>query len=631
MISRILFIFISLCSCVLIAKPLVYRDIQKTMQEMLEYHIEYKELSPLLVKRSFKIYIEQFDPEKMYLLKSEVIPYLEIGRLGVRDVIKSYERNDFPAYVKTAEMISDATLRARRLRDEVAAELAAGQKPAMTKSSAHVDYAKSEKELKMRIAAKISSALRLDEWDLPKERLEKGLKLVDKKLNRREKGYVLTNASSIEHSVAFHTLKALARSLDAHTSFYSPDEAYEIRTSLKKQLEGIGIVLRENIKGIYIADLIENGPAYQSGDVKVGDVVIEVNGKRVENLEFDEVLGELKGGAGTAVELVLERDQKRTSVKLLREKIAMTDELVSYTYEPYADGIIGKIDLPAFYDNGQEINAEYHLRKALIELKNQGNLRGIVIDMRENAGGFLTQAVKIAGMFITRGVVVISKYSQGEVQYLRNLDGRLYFDGPIVLLTSKASASAAEVVAGALQDYGVALVVGDQRTYGKGSMQYQTITDQRADTFFKVTVGRYYTVSGKSTQIIGVPANIHVPTIYSPFNIGERYLEYPISGDQLAAAYVDPLTGLDPKTQELLKQKYVPYIQKQEMRWKKMTPVLQANSAARIKKDPNYQCFLDVMGGKRTSCTRKNNFGSVDLQMREAVNIVRDMVAMSAL
>ena len=625
MYNRVLFCFVSLCS-LLIAKPLVYRDIQQTMQEMLEYHIEYKELSPLLVKRSFKIYLEQFDPEKMYLLKSEVLPYQELGRLQVRGVIDDFDRGSFGAYESCALMLSKAAIRARSLRGEVSAEIAAGKSVSMSKTTAHVDYASSERELKARIAARIYAALRLDERQLSKEKLQKGLELVDRKLARREKSYLLSQGQGVEHKVALHTLKALARSLDAHTSYYSPDEAYEIRTSLKKQLEGIGVVLRENLSGVYIADLIENGPAYQSGGVAVGDVIIEVNGRAVDRMEFDEILEELKGESGTSVELVLMRDGAPQKVKLTRRKIAMQGELVSYSFEPFADGIIGKIELPAFYDNGSDITAERHLRKALIGLKNEGNLRGIVIDMRENAGGFLTQAVKVAGMFITRGVVVISKYSEGEVQYLRNLDGRSFFDGPIVLLTSKASASAAEVVAGALQDYGVALVVGDQRTYGKGSMQYQTITDPRAEMFFKVTVGRYYTVSGKSTQIVGVPADVHVPTIYSPFNIGERYLEYPISGDQLASAFVDPLTGLDPKTKELLQQKYVPYLQKQEMRWKKMVPILVQNSRMRIKKDSNYQCFLNVINGKDTKCTRKNNFGSTDLQMKEAVNIVRDMV-----
>ncbi|MCP5492117.1 MAG: PDZ domain-containing protein [Chlamydiales bacterium] len=611
------------------AKSLYYRDIRLTMRDMLEYHIEYKEMSPLLVKRSFKLYVEQFDPNKTYLLKSEALPYLELTTKRVSQVLNGFAKDDYKEYTDVAMTMSEAVNRARLMRAEVIQEMLAGTPITKTSSTSFVDFAKTPKELKARIAASIHRYLRLDERPLDGEKLQKSLALIDKKLTRREKPYFLSSQQDTEKSVVEHTLKALARSLDAHTAYFTPDEAYDIRTSLKKQLEGIGIILREGINGVYIADLIENGPAYQSGGVKIGDVVVQVNGKIVENLTFEEVLEELKGSAGSQVELVIKRDQVQYTVRLVREQIAMSDELVRATSVPYADGIIGMIDLPGFYDNGKEINAEKHLREALIKLKNEGELRGLVIDMRENAGGFLTQAVKIAGMFISRGVIVISKYHQGEVQYLRNLDGRIFFDGPVVLLTSKASASAAEIVAGALQDYGVALVVGDTRTYGKGTMQYQNITDGKADKFFKVTVGRYYTVSGKSTQIIGVPADIHVPTIYSPFNIGERYLEYPISSDQLAAAYLDPLTGVDPKTEQVLKEKYIPYLQKQKKQWQKMIPTLQANSAYRLQKDPNFQCFVQVINGKSPACTRKNNFGADDLQMREALNIVRDMIALA--
>ena len=636
MLYRIFLIGAILCFSGLSAKQLTYADIKKTMHEMFYYHVEYKELEPQLVKRSFKIYMEQFDPDKMYLLKSDVTPYLELSKSRIKRVIELYNRNDFKDYLEVNSTISDSIKRSRDLRLGIEQDLIAGKELKMSQANQYTDYAKTSQELKERLAGRLYRMLKLDQRELSPETLKKALALWEKKLQRREQQYALFTKEGkklpkreVEHLVTLHTLKAYARSLDAHTGYYSPDEAYEIRASLKKQLEGIGVVLREGLEGVYVADLIENGPAFQSGGVVVGDIIIQINGKTTADMSFDEVLAELKGTEGSRVELVLEREKTHYTVNLKREKIAMTDEIVSYESEPYAHGIIGKISLPGFYDNGGEINAERHLREALRDLKNQGELLGVVIDMRDNAGGFLTQAVKIAGMFITRGVIVISKYAEGEVQYMRNLDGKVYFDGPVVLLTSKASASAAEIVAGALQDYGVALVVGDERTYGKGSMQYQTITDNKADSFYKVTVGRYYTVSGKSTQIDGVPADIHVPSRYSPYNIGERYLEYPLSGDRLPAAYIDPLTGLDSKTQELLQKKYVPYVQKRNPKWRKMVSDLRRNSKNRIKNDPNFQCFLNVINGKSPACTLKNNFGVSDLQMREAVNIMRDMVEIS--
>ena len=256
-------------------------------------------------------------------------------------------------------------------------------------------------------------------------------------------------------------------------------------------------------------------------------------------------------------------------------------------------------------------------------MKKQGKVYGLVFDMRDNLGGFLSQAVKVSGIFMTSGVVVISKYAQGEIQYLRNVDPRLYYDGPLVILTSKMSASASEIVAQALQDYGIGLVVGDPRTYGKGSIQYQTITDPSASSYFKVTVGRYYTVSGRSTQIEGVQADIHVPTAYAPYNIGERYLEYALKNDQIAPAYNDPLSDVQGATKLWFQKNYLPFLQKKQSQWVQMLPTLKKSSQHRISNNPNFQLFLKNMEDASL------DIGMNDLQMQEAVSIVKDMISLS--
>jgi carboxyl-terminal processing protease len=234
--------------------------------------------------------------------------------------------------------------------------------------------------------------------------------------------------------------------------------------------------------------------------------------------------------------------------------------------------------------------------------------------------------------------VVISKYGKGEVHYLRNIVAKSFYNGPLVVLTSKMSASASEIVAQALQDYGVALVVGDQRTFGKGSIQYQTVTDEKADMFFKVTVGRYYTASGKSTQIDGVIADIVVPSQYAPYRIGEMYLEYPLPQDHVEPAFVDPLTDLDEKTRKLFQMRYLPFTQRVVSFWKKMLPSLRQNSAARMAKNPEFQSYLQKQATiqARSDSIPPNTvdeqvqMGKDDIQMREAVNIVKDMIDLEA-
>ena len=167
------------------------------------------------------------------------------------------------------------------------------------------------------------------------------------------------------------------------------------------------------------------------------------------------------------------------TVPLVREEIAVDEDRARWNYEIFDGGIIGKIKLDSFYQGDNGMTSENDVREAIKQLDKQGNLRGLILDLRENSGGFLSQAVKVAGLFITNGVVVISKYFNGEEHFYRDMDGKISYDGPLIILTSKATASAAEIVAQALQDYGVAIIVGDEHTYGKGTIQSQTVTENQ--------------------------------------------------------------------------------------------------------------------------------------------------------
>ena len=229
-------------------------------------------------------------------------------------------------------------------------------------------------------------------------------------------------------------------------------------------------------------------------------------------------------------------------------------------------------------------------------------------------------------MFIPKGIVAIAKYSTGEIHYNRDLDGRLLFQGPVVIMTSKASASAAEVVAQALQDYGVALVVGDERTYGKGSMQFQNITDDQAPAYFKVTVGRYYTVSGRSTQIDGVIADIVVPSYYAPFPIGERFLQFPITRDDLGFSFIDPNNPVRKLSGVNSEQLFSSYFPRQQLKWKVMLPKLKENSQTRIRNNPRYVEYLNKVEAFQEGKTVFIDHWKEDMQLTECMNIVKDMI-----
>lgn len=595
-----------------------------------------------------KIYIEQFDPDKAYLLEKEISPYLSISDRRVGEILERLKNNDFSDFIALNQVIQKSILRSQTLRIKLAQQLVHESIDSEPSGLPPSQFAQSESELAARQKNRMvrfflfhAMRTRLDTV----ERKTRVYQLFEKKVRRGEFNYLFLAQDGqflpnerIEYLMALRVLKAFAKSLDTHTSFFSPEEAYEMRLSLEKQFEGVGVVLSEGIDGIMIAELIQGSPAAQSKKIQVNDLLVEIDGKEIDQLSFEEVLELLKKKDRGDILLGFKRvnggEELFFTVSLNKRPIVMNEERINTSLEKFGTGVIGKIALHSFYENGEGVSSEKDIKEAIRSFKDRGDLVGLVLDLRENSGGFLSQAVRVAGLFVSNGVIVISKYGKGEVHYLRNIVGRSYFAGPLVILTSKMSASASEIVAQALQDYGVAVVVGDERTFGKGSIQYQTVTDEKADVFFKVTVGRYYTVSGKSTQIDGVIADIHVPTQYAPYNIGERFLEYPLSADSVDPAYVDPLSDLDEKTRRIFQLRYLPFLQRVVPFWKRALPTLKKNSAYRISHDPNFQAFIKKQEKIRSrqndmpvnTIDERIQIGMEDLQMMEAVNIVKDMI-----
>ncbi len=630
-------------------------DIQRVLDRLFSFHIEMKELNPVLVRRSIKLYIEQFDPDKSYLLASEVAPYLQLSEQKIGQMIQRLQAGDYSDFLSLNALFQRAVYRAEAMRSMLTQELL-GQKIDLSGLSGvpQARYANTEEELTQRQGMRMIRFFLFHESRANLDTLERKAKvfsLYERKMRRIESVVLFKDSTGEplskikqEHILATKILKSFAKSLDTHTSFFSPEEAYEMRLSLEKQFEGIGVVLSEGVDGVVIAELIKGSPAEQSKKIQLNDLLVAIDGLNVSDLAFEEVLDVLKKKGKGEIQLGFKRvdgsSGKETSfsVGLQKQPIAMKEERIQTSIEKFGNGYIGKISLHSFYEGGDGISSERDMKEAIKQFSQRGDLSGIVLDLRENSGGFLSQAVKVAGLFISNGVVVISKYGKGDVHYLRSIAGRQFFSGPVVVLTSKMSASAAEIVAQALQDYGVGIVVGDKRTFGKGSIQFQTVTDGNADLFFKITVGRYYTVSGRSTQIDGVIADIVVPTQYAPYNIGERFLEYPLPPDSVSPAYVDPLTDLDEKTQKVFEKRYLPFLQRVVPYWKKILPELRKNSAIRIAKNSDYQSFLRRLEKIETrrselpanTIDEQVRVGDEDLQMNEAVNVLRDMIRIEA-
>ncbi len=645
--------FFLLCLGPVFALPVQMRtsDIPRVMERFFAFHIETHDYSPALLRRSFKLYLEQFDADKSYLLESEALPYINMSEEKLSQVAGRLRMGDYSDFFTLNQVLQKATLRAQTLRSAALADLLKNPTEGLGGASPS-RFARSEAELTLRQKARMSRFFayhqvrtNLDTAD----RRAKVFTLFEKKVRRSENNYLFLTLdgqvlpqAQIQHLMAVRMIKCFAKGLDTHSSFFSPEEAYEMRLSLEKQFDGVGVVLSESIDGVMIAELIDGSPAAQSQQIQVNDYLVEIDGQPTGQKSFEEVLDMLKKKDRGELILGFKRvaNNKETffRVPLAKRPIVMNEQRIQTSVEQVEGGIIGKISLHSFYETSDGQTSERDIKEAIRSFHAQGELKGLVLDLRENSGGFLSQAVKVTGLFVSNGVMVISKYGTGEMHYLRNVVGKSFYSGPLVVLTSKMSASAAEIVAQALQDYGVALIVGDKRTFGKGSIQFQTVTDNQAEYFFKVTVGRYYTVSGKSTQIEGVVADIEVPTPYAPYNIGERYLEYPLQPDRVEAAYTDPLSDLDEKTQYVFQKRYLPYLQRVVSFWKQNLPELRQKSAARLAQNPGFQQFLKKQEQIRAQADRlpPNSIDEhfqghgEDFQMKEATSIVRDMIHMEA-
>jgi carboxyl-terminal processing protease len=342
-------------------------------------------------------------------------------------------------------------------------------------------------------------------------------------------------------------LDSFARALDPHSSYLSADALEDFEIQMRLSLEGIGATLSNQDGFTVIEQLIPGGAADGSGKLKAKDRIIAVGqGKEgpfqnVIEMELRDVVKLIRGPKGSEVRLKILRksakDPQRFEITLVRDKIKLEDEAAAITYMDREVGgqklKIGLLNLPSFYADNRKNgpSAAGDMKKILAEaVKNKTD--AIVLDLSSNGGGSLRDAVDIAGLFFGTGNVV--KQSQREnseveqqINYetLRDTDSTVDWNGPLVVLTSRVSASASEIVSGTLQDYKRAVVVGGDHTFGKGSVQSVEYLPLGLGAI-KTTVGMFFTPGGESTQHRGVSADIVFPSTFAYDDLGEKTLDY---------------------------------------------------------------------------------------------------------
>lgn len=626
----------------LLAKLLQFQDIHTIMNQILEQHVEQKSITPQIIQNALILYINQFDPDRIYLLEEELLPFTNLSVSELNSIEEQYKHEDFSIFKDLNQVVQKAIYRSRAIRQYVEQEQdILVSFPSEELKKLFPNFSKDETELKARIISQIVFFLkkqqRAQQSKLTFLEQKQFLKSYETQLRNKEDTYLYQtfggkqlSLSEQNHFFVLHILKALASSLDAHTSFYDSEEAHDLQLYLQKEFCGVGLHLEKTSEGIVVTKILEGTPAFKNRMIRKGDVLLAIDGKAINNFELPQIIALLHREDAIPLKLTFQRKQnenleKPFEVELIPAPITMNTDRFDVGYEVFADGILGKITLNSFYQ-GEDVSSERDVKNAIQELQKKGKLKGLILDLRNNRGGFLSQAVKVAGLFIKSGVIVIAKYSNGEKVFYRDIDGKISYKGPLIVLTSRLTASAAEITAQALQDYGIALIAGDETTYGKGTIQKQTVTNSKGLSHFKVTVGEYYGVSGQTPQQKGVISDILVPSLWNKEEIGEKYVSS-LNPQPILAAYEDTLEDVEPSLKGWYLNYYIPSLQHRQEKWHKMLPILRKNSEYRIAHNKNYQFYLkegelsqeDLLGDSPS-------FGEDDIQIEEAFNILKDMI-----
>ena len=387
--------------------------------------------------------------------------------------------------------------------------------------------------------------------------------------------HTLTNWDS--DNVLQTYLNALTHAYDPHTDYLNEQHAADFRISMSLSLFGIGAQLSEDYGYCTIGSLLPGGPADKSGQLKAKDRIIAVAQSNqppvnVVDMELPKVVELIRGSKGTQVRLTIDEKDNPASrhvVVLTRDEIKLEDQeakarLIEQTDEHGGTNRIGVIDVPSFY---APIGSDAHsyisvdVAKLLKKLK-QEKTAGIILDMRGNPGGSLEEAIRFTGLFIKEGPVVLARDPEGRIETDSVSNSAALYSGPLVVLINRFSASAAEIAAAALQDYGRAVVVGDTSTHGKGTVQSlmalnnfvgpATPTATNDPGTLKITIRKFYRITGASTQLKGVEPDIVLPDVLNYWtDIGEGALDNPLPWDSIRGVEFNKLNLVQPYLADL--------------------------------------------------------------------------------
>ncbi len=519
-------------------------------------HLSQRELDDEISQRGLDALLKSLDPWKLYLLQSDVDEFMA-QKDSLDDMIKrgdiTFAHSIFERFLQRVRERSvialqqidashDFTVDETMIRDREAAKYATNNEESIERWRKRVKY-----DLLTEIT---------DEVDLPEaqDKLRKRYRSIERRWDQTDNDELLELY-----------LSAITSGFDPHSTYMSPSTLENFEIAFRLKLDGIGASLRSVDGYTEVHEIISGGAADTDGRLKKGDQIIGVGqGETGEltdivDMKLNDVVKQIRGQKGTVVRLEVRpiaNPKQRVTYNITRDEIKLSNQearkaVIDWGTKPNGQPFrVGVISLPSFYMDMEGARAgdpnfkstTRDVRRLLEEL-NREEVDAVVVDLRFNGGGSLTEAVNMTGLFIDKGPVVQVKGPTGRTQPYVDPEAGMVWSGPLVVLTNKFSASASEIFAGAIQDYGRGIVIGDEATHGKGTVQQLydlgdaifRIANKPNLGALKLTIQQFYRPDGDSTQMRGVVSDVKIPSLTEHLEVGEEDLDFALKFDRVEA------------------------------------------------------------------------------------------------
>jgi carboxyl-terminal processing protease len=560
--------------------------LKNIMDIMTQLHYAPQQMNDDLSKKVYKLYLNRADAGRRFLTQQD-IDQLKPFELQLDEAFKA---QDFTFFNKSVQFLDAGMVKAETYYQEAikqqwdftkveAIELDGDKKP----------YAKDDNDLKdvWRRMVKYEVLTRFVSKLEDKEKGKEDVKdkteaeLQKKSIEEVTKTYTdyFKRIKKMKRTDRLSTyVNALANVFDPHTEYFEPTEKQSFDISMSGRLIGIGATLQSDIESEFtkVSSIVIGGPAFKQGDLKEGDLIMKVaqgdkEGVDIVGMDINEVVSMIRGKENTEVRLTVKAkaDGKSKVISIIREEVIISEGYAkSLVIQATKDSErIGYIKLPKFYADFDKEDGHQCAEDVEIEIEKlkKLNVKGIILDLRNNGGGSLRDVVKMSGYFVEEGPIVQVKDRRNAPEVLSDSDPSVQYNGPLVVMVNEFSASASEILAAAMQDYGRAIIVGST-TYGKGSVQRFFDLDKMVSGnsdikplgSIKMTIQKFFRINGGSTQLEGVKPDIALPDNYTEINVGEKDNDYPMPYTRISEVkYNQAVVDLKklPKIAELSKKR----------------------------------------------------------------------------